>query len=117
MVADRMKLIEPDNRRMSLVLCRRLVMENGIIMDGWEVWNQYLELLHNQTISFVRKQVELSEVRRKLNMFIYQVKWNQDLNYDDVCGELYCIKDGEQYFINGKLDRQSLESRGALFVD
>ena len=117
MVADRMKLIEPDNRRMSLVLCRRLVMENGIILDGWEVWNQYLELLHNQTIPFARKQVELSEVRSKLNMFIYQVKWNQDLNYDGVCGELYCIRDGEQYFINGKLDRQSLESRGALFVD
>lgn len=92
-------------------------MENGIIMDGWEVWNQYLELLHNQTIPFARKQVELSEVRSKLNMFIYQVKWNQDLNYDGVCGELYCIRDGEQYFINGKLDRQSLESRGALFVD
>ena len=92
-------------------------MVNGIIMDGWEVWNQYLELLHNQTISFARKQVELSEVRSKLNMFIYQVKWNQDLNYDGVCGELYCIRDGEQYFINGKLDRKALESRGALFVD
>lgn len=70
-----------------------------------------------QNHGFSEKQLKLSDVRSKLNNFIYQVKWNPDLNYSGVLGELYCIRDGEEYFENGKLNRKKLESQGVMFVD
>lgn len=116
-IAKRMKLIDENNWNMSLVICRTLEMENGDILDGWNLWESYEELLRNRTIEYSKKQIKLSEVRSKLNNFIYQVKWNPGLNYSGVLGELYCIRDGEEYFENGKLNRKKLESQGALFVD
>lgn len=116
-IADRMKLIEENKWNMSLVICRTLEIENGNVLDGWSLWERYEELLRNRTMDFSEKQLKLSDVRSKLNNFIYQVKWNPDLNYSGVLGELYCIRDGEEYFENGKLNRKKLESQGVMFVD
>ena len=94
-----------------------LECEDGTMLDGWSLLEQYEMLLRNRTMDFSEKQVKLSDVRSKLNNFIYQVKWNPNLNYSGVLGELYCIQDGETYFENGKLNRKKLESEGVLFVD
>lgn len=116
-IAKRMKLIDENNWNMSVVICRTLECEDGNMLDGWSLWEQYEMLLRNRTMEFSEKQVKLSDVRSKLNNFIYQVKWNPNLNYSGVLGELYCIQDGEIYFENGKLNRKKLESEGVLFVD
>ncbi|WP_394922905.1 CRISPR-associated helicase Cas3' [uncultured Robinsoniella sp.] len=116
-IAERMRLIDENHWNMNLVLCRTIEIDHGEILDGWSLWEEYVELLRNRTMEYSEKQIKLSDVRSKLNNFIYQVKWNPDLNYSGILGELYCIQDGEEYFENGKLNRKKLESKGVLFVD
>ena len=116
-VADRMRLIKKDNWSMDIVLCRNLEFEDGTILNGQETWESYKRLLQNQELSYEEKQIKLSEVRSKLAYFTYQIKRNSQVPYNDVLGELRCIFDGEQYFENGKLNRNKFEAGGALFID
>lgn len=116
-IEERMRLIDDDNWNMSIVLCRKLEFEDGTILDGLTVWNEYKELLQNRTMDYAKKQIELSKVRSQLNYFIYQVKKNPDLAYNDVIGELKCIYDGEKYFEYGKISREKLETDNILFLD
>lgn len=116
-VADRMQLIKKDNWSMDIVLCRNLEFEDGTILNGQETWESYKRLLQNQELSYEEKQIKLSEVRSKLAYFTYQIKRNSQVPYNDVLGELRCIFDGEQYFENGKLNRNKFEAGGALFID
>lgn len=116
-IEERMKLIEDENWNMSIVLCRTLQMEDGSLLEGKQVWEDYKILLQDQEMEYAKKQVLLSEVRSKLNHFTYQIKKNVNLPFNDIIGELYCIYDGEQYFTNGKLDREKLERAGMLFFD
>ena len=64
-----------------------------------------------------QKEVKLSEVISKMNCFIYQIKRNSDLNYNDKVGEIFYIEEGEKYFKNGKLDRKKIQSEIGEFVD
>lgn len=116
-VAKHMQLIEDEQWSMNIVLCRQLVLENGMHLDGWEIWNKYKKLLQNTELPYAEKQIKLSEVRSWLNYFIYRIKYNVNLAYQDQIGELYCLEDGEKYFNNGKLDRKRLETTGILFLD
>ncbi|MFT3983428.1 MAG: CRISPR-associated helicase Cas3' [Lachnospiraceae bacterium] len=116
-IEERMKLIEDENWSMSIVLCRTLQTEDGASLEGRLVWEDYKILLQDQEMEYAKKQVLLSEVRSKLNYFTYQIKKNVNLAVNDMIGELYCIYEGEQYFANGKLDREKLEREGMLFFD
>jgi len=114
-IEKRMRLIKEDDWNMNIVLCRRLKLEDGSVLDGIYVWEQYKELLYDQTMDYAQKQIELSKVRSQLNYFTYQIKKNDDLAFNDMIGELRCIYDGEKYFKYGKLDRTKLETDGGLF--
>lgn len=116
-VSDRMKLIEDDEWSMDIVLCRDLEFNDGTVLSGKEIWEKYKLLLQDQEISYGEKQVKLSEVRSELSYFIYKIKRNSQVPYNDILGELRCIFDGEQYFENGKLNRRKFEEGGALFID
>lgn len=116
-VSERMRLIEDDQWDLSVYLARVIEDEQGNKLNGMELWNRYKELLMNQTMEYARKQVELSEVRSKMNYFIYRIRKNSDLLYSDRIGELYCIEDAEKYFENGRLNKELLISQGAIFVD
>lgn len=116
-IAERMKLIREDDWHMSIVLCRRLEMEDGTILDGLEVWREYRELLQDREMEYAKRQVVLSQARSKLSYFLYQIKKNPNLPYSDVLGELYCIEDGDKYFVNGKLNRNMLEQEGVMFIE
>ena len=52
-----------------------------------------------------------------MNCFIYQIKRNQDLLYNDKVGEIFYIEDGEKYFKNGKLDRKKIQGEVGRFVE
>ena len=91
--------------------------ENGQMMDGQKIWTEYKELIQNVTMPYAQKRVRLSEVRSQMNYFVYQIKQNPDLNYNDKIGELICIDNGEKYFIDGKLDRKKLQGEVGDFVD
>ena len=93
-----------------VVLCRKIEDENGKILDGWQIWNDYKKLLKNNQMDYSEKQVKLSQVRSLLNNFIYSVN-KEKINAlpNDKIGELLCYENGEDYFENGKFKRSKLE--------
>ena len=115
-VSEKMKLIEDDNMRIDIVLCREIEDENGKILNGWDIWCQYKDLLNDKNMDYAEKQVKLSQVRSQLNNFIYTVSNKLSVDVDDIIGELYCIEDGEYYFENGKFIRSRLDNSNSLFI-
>ena len=116
-IERRMRLIQEDNWHMNVVLCRSLVKEDGAILDGRQIWQEYKSLLKNQQLEYAEKRVRLSDVCSKLSNFIYMIKKNPDLLYDDIIGELICIYEGDKYFENDKLNKTKLEDEGVLFLE
>ena len=113
-IDERMKLIEDDENRTSIVFCR--IIEDPVYgtLDGGEVWEEYKELLSDNKMGYAEKRVRLSDVMSRLNNFIYSVypgagKTGLSFDYNDRVGELYCIYDGEAYFEDGKLDWEKHE--------
>ena len=116
-VKGKMKLIEEDNWSMSVYLAREIDDGQGNKLDGKKLWQEYVELLKDFSMNYAKKKVKLSEVISKMNCFIYQIKRNSDLNYNDKVGEIFYIEEGEKYFKNGKLDRKKIQSEIGEFVD
>lgn len=113
----RLKLIDNnDDWKMSVYFARAITTDNGEIIDGKQVWERYRELLSDMTMNYAKKQVLLSEVKSKMSYFIYQIKIDNSLDYNDRIGEFYLIEDAEQYFENGRLNTDKFYSQGNLFV-
>lgn len=116
-VKERMKLIEENNWSMSVYLSRELTTEEGIKISGEDLWEQYVELLNDFKMDYAEKRVRLSQITSQMNYFIYQIKRNPDLIYNDKVGEIFYIKDGNQYFEDGKLNRKKVQGEIGEFVD
>ena len=116
-VEKRMRLIDDNDWNMSVYLGRVIKDEHGEEIDGVKVWNDYKELLLNNCISYAEKQIKLSEVKSLMNYFIYEIKKNIDLPYNDKIGELYFIEDGDRFFDGEKLNKEKFASEGGLFLD
>lgn len=116
-IAKRMKLIDDDKWDLSVYMAREIKDEAGEVLNGMELWKRYKELLSDQVMDYAQKQIELSEVRSKMNNFIYRFRKNADIQYNDRIGELYCVENADDYFADGKLNKDLLLSRGALFID
>ena len=106
-ISERMRLIDDDNRTVSVFLARKIEDDLGNIIDGVDIWNKYIELLKDKKLEYAEREVKLSEIRAKMNYFIYEVK-ELNISYDDVIGELYYIEDGEKYFKNKKIDKEKI---------
>ena len=104
-----MKLIDDNEWIVTVVLCRQIEIDDGKIIDGVEVWNRYKELLENNEMDYAEKQIELIKTRSLLHYFTYQFSKNMDIHYNDCIGDLLCIWDADDYFINGKLNRERFE--------
>lgn len=116
-ISQKMKLIDKnDDWKMSVCFAREITTDTGEIIDGKQVWERYRELLSDMTMNYAKKQILLSEVKSKMSYFIYQIKIDNSLDYNDRIGELYLIEDAEQYFENGRLNTDKFYSQGNLFV-
>ena len=116
-ISQKMKLIDKnDDWKMSVYFAREITTDTGEIIDGKQVWERYRELLSDMTMNYAKKQILLSEVKSKMSYFIYQIKIDNSLDYNDRIGELYLIEDAEQYFENGRLNTDKSYSQGNLFV-
>ena len=89
----------------------------GNVIDGKNLWKKYVELLNNFEMDYAQKRVELSQVTSKMNYFLYEIKKNTDLMYDDKVGEIFYIENAEKYFVNGKLNREKIQGEIGEFVD
>jgi CRISPR-associated endonuclease/helicase Cas3 len=115
-VAKHMRLIEDDQWHMTVYLSRRIIVD-GTEIDGDVCWEHYRNLLMDGKMPYAQKKIQLSCIVRKMSNFIYQIKKNPDLAYNDRIGEIYKIDKGEDYFTNGKLDPEKFESGNMLFAD
>ena len=116
-ISQKMKLIDKnDDWKMSVYFAREITTDTGEIIDGKQVWERYRELLSDMTMNYAKKQILLSEVKSKMSYFLYQIKIDNSLDYNDRIGELYLIEDAEQYFENGRLNTDKFYSQGNLFV-
>ena len=116
-VKREMQLIGEDNWSMPVYLAREIEDEQGNKLDGRKLWQEYVELLKDFSMNYAKKRVRLSEITSPMNCFIYQIKRNSDLNYNDKVGEIFYIEEGEKYFKNGKLDRKRIQGEIGEFVD
>lgn len=116
-VKERMKLIDDTQWSMSVYLARKVEDENGKIIDGSQLWEEYRDLLENNEMGYAEKRVKLSDVTSKMNGFIYQIKKKADFAYDDLIGEIFYVEKGEKYFDNGKLNRKRIQGEIGEFVD
>lgn len=112
-VSEHMRLIEDNRWDISVYIARTINDE----LDGKEIWKDYRNLLTNQNMNYAEKQIRLSEVRSKMNYFIYSISRKSDINYSECIGELYYIEDDGKYFENGRLNKELFMSQGAIFID
>lgn len=114
-IQKRMELINDDMLSVSVVIAREIQDIDNNILDGRQIWKSYKELLKDNSLSYAEKEVKLSEVRAILNYFIYEVK-KLNIPYSDRLGELYYIEDGENYFKDGKIDKDKLTTGIGDFI-
>lgn len=121
-IAQRMKLIDENNWKVSIVFCRNMQAVDGSIFysanQAEQLWNDYKSLLLNRTMEYAKRQVELSKVRTQLQYFTYQIPetWASNVYYHDMIGELRCVFDADEYFINGKLNVSKLSGGEVNFM-
>lgn len=116
-IEERMKLIDDNNWSISIFLSRKIKMDNGLILDGKEVWEKYEKLLCNNKLGYAEKEVKLSEARGNLNYFVYEINKNVDLIYQGKIGNLYYIENGDEYFENGKLNKDKFKNEVGMFLN
>ena len=115
-IKERMQLIKDDDWSTTVYLCTTIQLQDGTIIDGKEVWDNYKELLRDNAMDYAKKQVKLSQIKSNMNYFIYQVRCSERPCYNDIIGDIYCIFDGEEYFKDGKLDRDKfMDNIGEFF--
>ncbi|GAA0769923.1 CRISPR-associated helicase/endonuclease Cas3 [Clostridium subterminale] len=109
-IEKRMKLIDDDKDEITLFLSRVIEDKDGTLIYGDELWYEYKALLRNEEMEFSEKKVKLSEVRAKLNYFIYKIRGAKGFTYGDKIGskigEIYFIGDGERFFKDDKFNKE-----------
>ena len=111
-IDEHMQLIQDDMHYIDVFLARDMEDEQGGIISGQKTWQRYRELLGDVEMSYAKRAVELSEVRSKMNYFIYRI-YGSGISEVSGCpqmGDLYYIEDGERYFENGKFNREKFSS-------
>ncbi len=103
-IEERLKLIKQNENKISVYLSSELIVKNQRL-NGEFLWYEYKRLLFDKKINYSERKVKLSQVRSKMNNFIYEIKWDYDFPYNDRLGDLYFIENGNNYFKEGKLDK------------
>lgn len=116
-VEKRMQLIEEEHWTMSVFLARKILLPSGESLDGREIWNQYKMILTKPQEDYAKFRVKLSQINSKLNLFIYKIKKNSNLTFNDRIGEIYYLENGDDFFDDNRLNKAKLEEAGGLFIE
>lgn len=114
-VQDHMNLIDDDYNKISVYLSSMIEINNEEL-NGNEIWDNYRKLLENIEMDYAEKRIRLSQLRSKMNNFIYEIRWKCDFTYNDRIGDLYYIENGDKYFTNGKLDKEKFKKGIGDFI-
>ncbi|MGD9568350.1 MAG: CRISPR-associated helicase Cas3' [Sedimentibacter sp.] len=97
-----MQLIEEKNK-FTLFLNTEIRLDDGSILIGRDVWNNYYNVLSNKSLSYAERRVKLSEISEKMDYFTYEVN-SISFSYNDRIGDLIYIEDGNKYLKDGKFN-------------
>ena len=118
-IAERMRLIKEDERKISVFFNRNICLENGVLC-GAEVWQRYKEVVFDNSMDYAEREILLQDIRVSMNYFIYEVSSKAVFQYDErnceQVGTLYYIEDGESFFRNGRFDREQFENAGQMII-
>lgn len=114
-IEKKMKLIDDDQNDIQIFL-NYTIDKNGELICGDKVWGEYKTLLMDNYINYAEKMVKLSEIKAKMNYFIYRIRTKQNFNYNDRIGEILYIDNGEDFFNEGKLDKSKFENDIGEFI-
>lgn len=113
-LAKHMALITAEDWTRSVYLAQDVVLTNGTVCNGVQVWNEYRQLVEDPTLDYAKKTVLLSEVRSKMSYFTVNLpkKWVEQMIQDGAIeyGEMVYVEHGDKYFEDGKLNRALFES-------
>lgn len=115
-ISERMRLIKDTERNYPVFLARELILPDGKVLSGEEVWSSYVRLLQERNMNYAKWKVKLSHVKSDMNYFIYHIAKSAQIPYNDQIGEIYYIKNGDQYFEEGKLNRDKLVNQTGVII-
>ncbi|PFJ28965.1 CRISPR-associated helicase/endonuclease Cas3 [Bacillus thuringiensis] len=100
-VAKRMKLIDDDS--ITLFLNYEFYDEDSKeTIKGTQVWEDYKKMFYDKIMPFEEKQVELSRLASKMNLFTFSIRThakNQEIPCTESIGSVYYIENGEEFMI------------------
>lgn len=126
-VKNRMKLIDYNKKHQRIFLNRTIPDDNGNMLVGKDVWNDYKKLLlgyeyYNEEgekvskeLDYAQWKVELSRINKKMNYFIYEINDVNGNEYNDSIGDILYFEDGEYYIKNDKLDREKFSNEQLFY--
>lgn len=116
-IDKKMQLMKDNKNMLSVYLAREITEENGEVVNGREIWEEYRQLLEDEKMEYVEKTVKLRNIRSKMNGFIYQISEKACFQEDEQIGDIYYIENGEDYFDeNGILKRERFRDDTDLFI-
>lgn len=115
-IENRMRLINDSMSSVYVFLARSLKDENGCVLEGIDIWDEYSQLLKEQDMEYAEKMVKLADVKSRMNGFMYQINSIPQVPYNDQIGDIFYIEDGEKYFENGIFNRNRFEEEVGLFI-
>ena len=114
-IYNKLKLI--DNVQDQIFLNFTYIVDGERII-GKEIWQEYCDLFYDKSISYAEKQIRLADLKKYMNMFIYNVNFCEKSKFcnDKALGILY-IENGEEFIEDGKFNRKKyLEYSGGNFL-
>lgn len=106
-ISKHMELID-DNRQMIELFLNRNLKIDGKEIRGFEIWEQYVNLIENKDMDYSEKIVKISEKKVQMSDFLYKITKRDFLKYigkaNDIIGNLVYIEDGEKYIYNERLN-------------
>ena len=116
-ICNKLKLIDTNTIQVFLNYTLEI---NGEKIVGERIWENYKNIILNNEFTYAKKQIELSKIKPKLNLFIYQIyKYkNSNINYfDEEFGNIYYIRNGKEFVQDGKFNREKYISyTGGIFL-
>ena len=110
-VFERMKLIN-DNMRTKMLFLSRDIQTGREKISGNEIWQEFKNIFLDKDMGYAERQIKLSEIMEKVDLFSYNIPdiLLKNISINDKIGEnIIFIENGEEYFTNGKFDRNKLK--------
>lgn len=93
-VAKHMQLIE--EQKYQVYIAHDIELDNGKVLCGQVVWDEFLTLLNDRDMEFSKKRVEQSIIAEKMSYFLYSVYQDPPV-CDKKVGTIYYIENGEAF--------------------